>query len=62
MGEQHAGRIEFATVQPVEGAGAREAGGVILRGFRAGLGERVTESLAGEHPTIKEALLRFRPL
>lgn len=62
MGEQHARRIELAAIETVEGAVAREAGRVIMRGLGAGLRERVAEPLAPQHATIKEALLLFGSL
>src|ERR1700733_14768766 len=57
MGEQHAGRIEFATIQPVESAVACEPRGVILGSLGAGLGERVAKPLAGQHAAVEETLL-----
>jgi hypothetical protein len=62
MGEQHAGRIEFATIQPVESAVACEPRGVILGSLGAGLGERVAKPLAGQHAAVEETLLLLAPL
>ena len=62
MGEQHAGRIELAAVEAIDGAIAREAGRVVVRSLGAGFRERVAEPLARQHASVEEALLLLCPL
>src|ERR1700722_3413572 len=62
MGEQHAGRIELATVETVDRAVSRDARRMVVSRLGAGSRERVAEPLARQNTSVEEALLLFRAL